>query len=222
MGAYLARPSSPNGGGVVVLQEIFGVNRNIRAVADKLAAVGYLVVAPDLFWRQEPGVQLDPSAPGAYERATNLMNGLDRPQAIYDAYAAALWLKENPITKGQVGVVGYCLGGNLAFQLSKRPGIAAIVSYYGTGIHNVLDSVREPSADTLLHIAESDHLCPPQAQDAIRSAYASSDHVTMMFYPGAGHAFARVGGDHYDQLAAERANEATLEFFAARLPSKIQ
>lgn len=220
MGAYVARPQTPNGGGVVVLQEIFGVNRNIRAIVDKFAGEGYVCVAPDLFWRQEPGVQLDPAAAGAYERATHLMKGLDRPKAIQDAHAAVKWLNAQPDVTGKVGVVGYCLGGNLSFQLSGRDGIAASVSYYGTGIHTVLDAVSESLGDTLLHVAESDHLCPPEAQDAIKNAVAGNEHVKLILYPGAGHAFARIGGDHYDQAAAEKADRATTSFFAKRLPAR--
>ncbi len=216
-GAYLVRPDSPNGGAVVVLQEIFGINANIRAVANDLAAAGYLVIAPDLFWRQQPGIELDPSKDSDRERATALLQGLDIPLAVSDAMAAANVVRALPGASGKVGAVGYCLGGKLAYLLAAQPGIAAAVSYYGVAIQASLDKVAELKAPLLLHIAEEDHLCPPEAQKAIADAIAGSSLVEIMSYPGVGHAFARRGGATLDPPSANRADSATMAFLARYL-----
>lgn len=209
-GAYLALPSRPNGGGVIVLQEIFGINANIRAIADSFAEAGYNAIAPDLFWRQEAGVELDPASEPDRERATTLMKGLDQPLAIVDALAAAANLRGLPGANGTVGAVGYCLGGKLAYLLSMQPGIDAAISYYGVAIQAALDQVGQVTAPLLLHIAELDHLCPPEAQAAIEAAVSGYDHITVMRYPDVGHAFARRGGAAFNEQDAERADSATL------------
>ncbi|MCL4675923.1 MAG: dienelactone hydrolase family protein, partial [Pararhodobacter sp.] len=171
MGAYCAEPQDPNGGGIVILQEIFGVNANLRAVADTFAGQGYVVVVPDLFWRQERDVQLDPNDKAAHEKATTLMKRLDQPQALRDAQRALDWLRARPDVGGGIGVMGYGLGGKLAYQLAGGPGIAAIAVYYGTGLHTVLGPLDGFAGKMLLHVAEADHLCPPAAQAAIREAH---------------------------------------------------
>lgn len=218
MGAYLASPVEPNGGAVVVLQEIFGVNANIRAIADGFAEQGFLVIAPDLFWRLEPGVDLDPSAEESRPKAMTLMGELNFPSAVNDAHASALWLAQRKEVTGSVGALGYCLGGNLAFQLADRSGVNAIVVYHGTNLHHVLDSASAYKGRALIHVAEADYLCPPDAQKEIADAFADNAAIEVMSYPGAGHAFARLGGEHFDATSAERANTATNAFFAELLP----
>jgi carboxymethylenebutenolidase len=209
--AYLAVPARPNGGSVVVLQEIFGINANIRSVADYFAEKGYHAIAPDLFWRQQPGVELEPTSETDRETATALMTGLDQPRAIGDALAAALHVRTLPDANGKVGVVGYCLGGKLAYLMAMQPGVDAAVAYYGVAIQAVLDKMEAVRCKLLLHVAERDHLCPPDAQDAIKQAAAKhADLVTVMRYPGVGHAFARRKSPAYDAAAAERADAATL------------
>ena len=218
MPAYLALP---DGGdvrtGVVMLQEIFGINANMRAIADDYAARGMAAIVPDLFWRQEPGVDLDPSSAADRDRATELMKGLDQPQAVEDALAAAKHLRTMPGGPAKVGAVGYCLGGKLAFLMATRPGVDAAVSYYGVAIQASLDKAPELRAPVLLHIAMEDHLCPPEAQAAIKDALAPISNVTIMEYPGVGHAFARRGGQAYDAASAERADGAAAEFLRAHL-----
>src|SRR3546814_1396681 len=116
--AYLARSDRPNGAGIVVLQEIFGVNANMRAVSDAFSAAGFNAIVPDLFWRQQPDVDLDPATDR--ERATELMKGLNTELAVADALVAADYLRTLDGANGKVGAVGYCLGGKLAFRSEEH------------------------------------------------------------------------------------------------------
>lgn len=213
-GAYLATPTRPTGGSVVVLQEIFGINANVRSIADDFAAAGYYAIAPDLFWRQEVGVELNPGQEADREKATALLKGLDLPNAVADALIAADYAGSLPNANGKVAAVGYCLGGKLAYILATKPSIAAAASYYGVAIQASLDKVPEIKAPLLLHIAEQDHLCPPEAQTEIEEAMAASDLVTVLRFPGVGHAFARRGGATFDAASAERADKATADLLA--------
>jgi carboxymethylenebutenolidase len=216
--AYLAVPDQPSGHAVVILQEIFGINANIRGIADEYAAAGYVAIAPDLFWRQQPGVELDPNKPADRESATSLMKGLDQSQAVDDTLVAVAHVRSLPAFRGRVGAVGYCLGGKLAYSLATRSGIDAAVSYYGVGIQGALDEAPRLKCRILLHIAGQDQLCPPEAQASIKKALAPlGSRVLIVNYPAAGHAFARRGGASYDESSARRANEATYQFFAAEL-----
>lgn len=218
MPAYLAPAAGDTRrGGVVVLQEIFGVNANMRAVADDFAARGYDAIVPDLFWRQEPGVQLNPASEEDRARATELMKGLDQGLAVEDALAAARHLRTLEGATGKVGAVGYCLGGKLAYLLAARPGIDGAVSYYGVAIQGALELAGALKAPLLLHIAAEDHLCPPEAQAAIHETLGSRGDVTIMDYPGVGHAFARRGGGTYNEAAATRADGATEAFLTKAL-----
>ena len=215
-GAYLAGSNRPNGASVVVLQEIFGVNANMRSVAEGLATAGFTAIVPDLFWRQQPGVELNPATDR--ERATELMKGLDLGLAVQDALGAANYVRTLDGANGKVGAVGYCLGGKLAYLLSMKAGIDAAASYYGVGIQGALDQMGAVRNPLLLHIAEEDQLCPPEAQAAIEQAAAAhSKHVKVMRYPGVGHAFARRGSPVFDLQSAERADMATIELLRAHL-----
>lgn len=220
--AYLAFPEDPASGstrpGIVLLQEIFGVNANIRGVAERFAAQGFIVVAPDLFWRQEPRVELDPGNPEDRPRAGRLMAGLDQTAAVRDALVAAEYLRSLPNCTGKVGAVGYCLGGKLAYLLAMEPQIDAAVSYYGVAIQGALDRAADVRCRLLLHIANDDHLCPPEAQEAIRKAVRShSPLVELMEHPGTSHAFARIGGENFDAEAAGKANTETDRFLLRAL-----
>ncbi|WP_017183321.1 dienelactone hydrolase family protein [Sphingobium xenophagum] len=217
-GAYLATPEAPNGCGVVVLQEIFGINANLRATADHWASQGYFAIVPDLFWRQQPGVELDPASEADRARATELMQGLDQPLAVKDALLAADYLRKLPEVTGDIAAIGYCLGGKLAYLLSMQAGIDAAISYYGVAIQSALGDMPDVKAALLLHLAEQDHLCPPEAQAAIEQAAAgNADRVSVLRHPGVGHAFARIGGATFNPDAAGRANAATLALLDRKL-----
>ncbi|MBI1761201.1 MAG: dienelactone hydrolase family protein [Acidobacteria bacterium] len=215
--AYLALPPSGRGPGIVLLQEIFGVNQEMRRIADWYAARGYVVLCPDLFWRQEPGIQLTDQTDAEWKRAFELYQGLDEAKAVDDAGAALAFLRGHPACTGKVGAVGFCLGGKLAYLIATRYQTDGSVGYYGVGIENALDEITNLSGHLLLHIAEKDQYCPPEAQAKIQAALAGNAQVTIHAYAGQDHAFARVGGAHYNAAAAELANQRSLAFFAEHL-----
>lgn len=213
--AYLAKPSQDPRFAVVVLQELFGINANIRAIADAYAARGIVAIAPDLFWRVQPGVELDPTDPKSIETALAIMGQLDYPKLIADAASAAAHVR-NLHGVQSVGAVGYCFGGRIAYLLSMEEGaIDAAVAYYGTGIHDELDKADRVRCPVLMHVAGEDALCPSEAQSAMHARFDDSEYVRIVDYPGAGHAFARPGSHGYSPKDAEAANRATAEFFAA-------
>jgi carboxymethylenebutenolidase len=199
---------------VLVLQEIFGVNAFVRGVCDRLADAGFIAIAPDLFWRQEAGIQLSESD---LERALRLLQGLDQEEAISDCSNAVAYVRALPNCSGRVGAVGYCLGGKLAYLMAMRSKVAAAVSYYGVGIEGVLDEAKALTAPLLLHIAADDTLCPPSAQSTIHRALEDIPGVILDTHAGVGHAFARRGGAPYVPQAAERADATTLMFLRQNL-----
>ncbi|HEX6046006.1 MAG TPA: dienelactone hydrolase family protein [Pyrinomonadaceae bacterium] len=212
--AYLALPAGGYGPGIVVLQEIFGVNKVVRDVADWYAAHGFVALCPDLFWRQQPGVELTDKD---WDQAIAFYQGLDEAKAVDDSAAALEFLRRHNACSGRVGAVGYCLGGNLAYLLSVRYKPDCAVGYYGVSIEKSLGEADKLASPLLLHIAGDDKFCPPEAQRQIHSTLGSNPLVTLHEYPGLGHAFGRVGGEHYDAAAAEVANLRSLEFFVRHL-----
>lgn len=218
MPAYLVEsPGHDRGSGIIVLQEIFGVNANMRQTADAFAMLGYDVIVPDLFWRQQPRVELDPSSDADRERAMELKAGLDEECAVKDALAAVTHLHLSGHTSGRTGAVGYCLGGKLAYLLATRAELSAAVSYYGVGIHGALDRAAKLRAPLLLHIATDDTLCPPAAQGAIHEALGPRANVEIIDHAAVGHAFARRDSVTFRREAAERADSATAAFLARHL-----
>ena len=215
--AYLALPASGFGPGIVVLQEIFGVNEFLRNVCDWYAAHGFVAVCPDLFWRQESGVELTDQTEAEWQKAFQLYQGLDEAKAVQDSAAAVEFLRQHPACSGRVGAVGFCLGGNLAWLLSARFKPDCTVGYYGVGIEKSLAEAGSLSSPLMLHIAEKDQYCPPEAQKQIHATLDSNLLVTIHDYPEQDHAFGRPGGEHYDANAAELANLRALEFFVRNL-----
>ena len=218
--AYLALPSGPAGGqfpGLVLLQEIFGVNRDMRAIADWYAARGFVVACPDLFWRQEPGVQLTDASDEEWQRALKLYQGLDEAKAVADAAATLAFLHRHPACSGKVGAVGFCLGGKLAYLLATRSKPDCSVAYYGVGIESALAEATRISCPTMLHLAGRDQFCPPAAQAQIHQALDTHPLTTLHVYAEQDHAFARVGGAHFNARSAELAHLRTLEFFVRHL-----
>ena len=214
--AYLALPASGYGPGIVVLQEIFGVNDYMRSVADWFAAHGFVALCPDLFWRLQPGIQLTDN-PDDWKKAIELYQQLDEAKAVKDSAAAMNFLRQHPLCNGRVGVVGFCLGGNLAYLLSVRFKPDCAVGYYGVGIEKALDEAGNRTTPLLLHIAGRDQHCPPEAQSQIQETLGSNPSVKICVYPDQGHAFGRPGGEHYDAAAAELANLRSLEFVVTNL-----
>lgn len=213
---YLALPASGYGPGIVVLQEIFGVNNYMRSVADWYAAHGFVALCPDLFWRQEPGVQLEGTGPDR-EKAFAFYDGLDEAKAVEDSASAVQFLRSYSGCNGRVGAVGFCLGGNLAYLLSVRFKPDCAVGYYGVSIEKTLNEAANLSSPLMLHIAGKDQFCPPEAQAAIRQSLGTNPLVTIHQYPEREHAFGRLGGEHYHRDDAELANLRSLEFFVTHL-----
>jgi carboxymethylenebutenolidase len=215
--AYLAAPASGQGPGIVVIQEIFGVNAVMRAIADDLAAQGYFALAPDLFWRLEPGVQLTDRSDAEWQRAFGLMQRFDIDKGVEDIQSAIDHLRVTPGASGKVGAVGYCLGGQLAYLAATRSDCDASVGYYGVMLQDRLTEAANITAPLMLHIAGDDEFTPPPARDKVIAGLKDNPHVTLYVYPGMDHAFARVGGAHYHQAAADLANTRTRDFFRAHL-----
>ena len=212
--AYLALPASGYGPGIVVLQEIFGVNDYMRSVADWYAAHGFVALCPDLFWRIERNVELTGDQ---FDQAIGFYQRLDETKAVEDSAAALDFLRKHTACSGRAGAVGFCLGGKLAYLLSVRFKPDCAVGYYGVRIEQSLDEAKNLSAPLLLHIAGRDKFCPPEAQRQIHAALDSNPLATIYDYPEMDHAFGRPGGEHYDAAAAELANLRSLEFVVSNL-----
>jgi carboxymethylenebutenolidase len=217
MAAYVARPAKDKAPAVVVIQEIFGVNQVMRETADELAAAGYLAVCPDLFWRIEPGVDITDKSEAEWKKAFALMNAFDADKGVEDIDATIDAIKADPGCTGKVGAVGFCLGGQLAYLTAARTDIDAAVSYYGVGIEKLVAEADKIAQPMMMHIAEADQFVPPEAQAVILQALKNHPHITIHTYPGRDHAFARHGGEHYDEADAKLAAGRTLAFFQQNL-----
>ncbi|HEX7760673.1 MAG TPA: dienelactone hydrolase family protein [Caulobacteraceae bacterium] len=215
--AYVARPQADSAPAIVVIQEIFGVNAVMRGVADDLAQAGFLAICPDLFWRIEPGIDITDQSEAEWKRAFELFNAFDVDAGVKDIAAVISHARQMPGANGKVGAVGYCLGGLLAFLTATRTDADASVAYYGVGIENRLAEADKLAAPLMLHIAQEDQFVPKAAQEMILAALKNHPQITVNTYPGRDHAFARVGGEHYDAGDAATANNRTLEFFKKAL-----
>ena len=209
---YLSVPSAGSGPGLVMVQEIFGVNPSIRHLADLFAAQGHTVLAPDIFWRLEPRVELGFDESGM-KRAQDLHKAFDYEQGVKDIGAAVEALRKQPQCKGPVAVSGYCLGGTFAYLAAARLPVDGAVAYYGTRIHNYLGEADKVRCPLLLHFGELDHAVPPEALAKIRAAMEGRPNVRIHAYPGAKHAFANpMRPANYDAASAKLANERTFAF----------
>jgi carboxymethylenebutenolidase len=215
--AYLALPASGRGPGVIAIQEIFGVNKDMRDKCDQLAAQGYVAICPDLFWRQEPGVDITDQTQAEWDKAFSLYKGFSEARGVDDLISTLDFLRKHEACTGKVGSVGYCLGGKLAYLMATRSSADCSVGYYGVGIENQLNEASAITKPLMLHVAEADKFVPPEAQQKIKEALGKITHVTIHSYPGCDHAFARQGGQHYDRAAAELADRRTADFFAQHL-----
>ncbi|MDP9968388.1 dienelactone hydrolase, partial [Variovorax paradoxus] len=190
---YLALPRSGSGPGLVIAQEIFGINHTMREVADYYAEEGYVTLVPDLFWRQQPDVELGYSEAG-WQRAFGFYQGFDEAKGMEDMQASISALRARPEVSGaKVGVLGFCLGGKLAYLAACRTDADVSVGYYGVGIEAALDEADQIKRPLTLHIAELDKFCPPGARERIVQALRGRPGVTLHVYPGVDHAFARAG-----------------------------
>ena len=216
-GGYLATPDGDSGPGVVVIQEVFGVNAVMRGIADALAAEGFVALCPDLFWRQEPGLRLSDQTATDLARAFALYEGFDVDGGVRDIAVTLDHLRGESACSNRVGAIGFCLGGLLAYLATVRTSSECAVGYYGVGIDQKLSEAASISAPLMLHVATGDEFVPPEAQQAIHGGLDANPRVTIHDYDGLGHAFARPGSTHYDAAAAELANGRTTAFLRANL-----
>ena len=215
-GAYVARPAETPRAAIIVIQEIFGVNAGIRRKCDKLAEEGYLAVAPDLFWRLEPGVELDPDIEPEFQRALDLMGKFDQNQGIRDIEATIHHIRrEEGVPK--VGCVGYCLGGRLAYMTAARTDVNASVGYYGVGIDGLLNEKHAIAHPLLLHIPTEDGFVDKATQKAMHEGLDDHAKVTLYDYEGLDHGFATEFGKRRDDEAAKLADSRTADFFREHL-----
>ncbi len=215
--AYVAEPDSGSGPGVLVIQEIFGVNAVMRGICDDLAGQGYLAVCPDLFWRQEPGIQITDQSDQEWQQAFKLYQGFDEAKGVDDLKASLAALRDLDACAGQAGSIGYCLGGKLAYLMATRSDADCNVSYYGVGIDAGLDEAGNISKPLLMHIAEEDGFVDKAAQAKIHHSLAADPLITIYDYPGVDHAFARTEGTSWNQQAASLANGRTAAFLKQHL-----
>ncbi len=217
-GAYVSYPDTAlPAAAVVVIQEIFGINKVMRGICDNLAMAGFIAIAPDLFWRQEPGIQITDKTEAEWARAFELYKGFNVDLGVEDLKSTLAHIRSNENCTGKVGTLGYCLGGKLAYLMAARSDANCNVSYYGVGIQDMLDEADNVKHQLLMHIAEKDKFVPLAAQQKIRAALNNHSNIEIHVYPDVDHAFAREGGDHYDKEAARMANARTVDFLAQQL-----
>src|SRR6202045_4291247 len=190
-GAYIARPKALPAPAVVVLQEVFGVNADIRKTCNELAEDGFIAVAPDLFWRQEPGVDLSVTSEPDWQHGLRLYQAYDRDAGARDVKDTADVVAKLPECTGKVAVLGYCLGGLMTFLTAVRYGADAAVAYHGSDTEKYLGEVAGLHAPLLMHLAEEDEFISKPAQAAIKTALAGKPNATVYSYSGQRHAFAR-------------------------------
>jgi len=211
--AYVARPEGTLRGAIIVQQEIFGVDAGIRRKADGWAAKGYLAIAPDSFWRQKPGIELSPYVEEEFKQAIGHMSAHDFDLGIRDIEAVIHWIRrEEGVPK--VGLVGFCMGGRIAYMVAARTDIDASVGYYGVMIDQMLGEKHAIARPLMLHIPLADHFVDAAAQKAIHDGLDDHPRVTLWDYEGLDHGFAAEIGARRDEAGAELADSRTEAFFA--------
>jgi carboxymethylenebutenolidase len=215
--AYIARPAGSPAPVVIVVQELFGVNADVRATCDELAAQGFIAIAPDLFWRQEPGVDLSVTSEADWQHGLRLYAAYDRDAGVKDIMETVRTAVELPESTGRVGLQGYCLGALMAFIAAARYEVDAAVAYQGGDTEKYLGEVGGLDAPLLMHLGEEDEFISKAAQAEIKAALAKKSNATVYSYPGQRHAFSRHNGLHYNAAAAALANRRTSEFLNQHL-----
>jgi carboxymethylenebutenolidase len=214
--AYVAQPAGTPRGAIIVIQEIFGVNPGIRQKCDKLAADGWLAVAPDLFWRLDPGVELNPDSGAEFSMALDLMMAFNQDIGIRDIEATIRHIRHT-LGIAKVGCVGYCLGGRLAYLTAARTDIDASVGYYAVEIDGLLGEKHAIAKPLMLHIATNDGFVPRETQAAMHAGLDNHPKVVLHDYEGLDHGFATEHGKRRVEDAANLADSRTAAFFAEHL-----
>ena len=210
--AYMATPKTTPAAVIVVIQEIFGVNEVMRDICNDLASDGFITICPDLFWRQEPGIQITDQSEAEWARAFELFNGFDVEKGVSDLIETVKVARSLDGASGKVGTIGFCLGGKMAYLMATRSDADCNISYYGVGIQDLLGESASIKKPLLMHIAALDKFVPKPAQDKILAGLKGHPQVEAHVYPEVDHAFARIGGEHYDKEAATLAHQRTAAF----------
>ncbi|MDQ1812277.1 dienelactone hydrolase family protein [Massilia sp. CCM 9210] len=216
-GAYVARPAATPAPSIVVLQEIFGINADLRETCDRLAAQGYIAVCPDLFWRLEPNVELTDKTDAEWKKAMGLYKAFNVDKGVDDIAATLAAARALPGATGKAGVMGFCMGGLLTFLTATRAKPDAAVAYYGGGTEKHADAFNNLACPLMMHLGEADEYISASARATIARAAEGNPLVQIFTYPGQNHAFARWNGVHFDAQAATQANDRTRAFFAQHL-----
>jgi len=217
MSAYLAIPDKTPAAAVIAIMEIWGVNDTMRHHAHEFAEAGFICLVPDLFWRQEPDVELSDGKPEDIAKAFDLYYDFDYDRSVEDMEDIQAYLKTLPESNGKVGAVGYCLGGKLCYLMCCRTQIDCAVAYYGTYIEHNIKEAPNLHRPFQLHMAMKDRWVQAEVNALLERRLAPNPLVEIHKYPDADHAFARHGGRTYSKPEADRALALTLDFFKAKL-----
>jgi carboxymethylenebutenolidase len=218
--AYLVEPKTkPAGaprGAVVVIQEVFGVNHAMRDICAWVADMGFIAICPDLFWRIEPGIDITDKTEAEWKRAFELFGAFDKAKGIEDLKATLAAARALPSANGRAGTMGYCLGGLLAFMMAEHSDADINVSYYGVGLDSLLDDLDKVIKPLIVHIADQDEFFPSEGRAKVAAAVKGHPRIACHNYD-ANHAFARIGGGHWDGRSATIANGRSAEALAKAL-----
>ncbi len=217
MGAHIAWPDREPAGAIIAIMEIWGVNDTMRKHAQEFAEAGYICLVPDLFWRQDPGVELSDRNPADGQKAFDLYYDFDYDLGVRDMEDTMQWLRTVPGGTGKVGSVGYCLGGKLCYLMCCRTDIDCAVAYYGTYIEHNIREAPNLHRPFMLHMAMKDRWVQAEVNEMLERRLSPNPLVTIHKYPEADHAFARHGGKPYRKEEADRALALSVDFFRKHL-----
>jgi carboxymethylenebutenolidase len=214
--AYLTTQDATNRPGLLICTEVFGVNSHMRAVADRFAAAGYVVLVPDLFWRIEPGMEI-PYNEAGLKRGSEIVAAFDVDRGVEDLGSSLKALRQRPECSGKVGVVGFCVGGALAYLAATRLGVDAAVSYYGKGIEERLPEAAKMTSPVMLHYGGADRFIPEAVVDRVEAALSAKPNVEIFRYPGVDHGFNSEDRRAYNPEVAAKAMQRTLRLLDGAL-----
>lgn len=214
--AYVSLPPSGDGPGLLLIQEIFGVNQHMRDVADRLAAEGFIVMVPDLFWRMKRNLEL--GYEGAdFDKALEYFQQFDEKQGLSDLKEAASALRDHKKCTGRVGTIGFCLGGKLAFRLASQYNMNAAVSYYPVFLEKHLEDAERLRCETIIHFGALDHFVPRETYETIKEGLKHKQNIHIYLYEGVDHGFNCDARSAYNKEAADLAWSRSLEMFNKEL-----
>jgi carboxymethylenebutenolidase len=214
--SYLSNPGGPRRPGIVVCTEVFGVNSHMRSVADRLAGAGYVVLVPDLFWRIEPGMEIAYNEAGL-KRGAEILAKFDVDKGVEDLGEAVKFLRKHPACTGKVGVIGFCIGGAVAYLAAARLGVDAAVGYYGKGIDERLAEANNIRCPLTLHFGGADRYIPQTVVKKIEAELRDKPNIKIYLYPGVDHGFNSEDRKAYNAEVAQTAMQRTLAVFQAAL-----